>query len=171
MQFNVAHLLKGTVGTSQIHNLDATFKPLDETGTTHVQGLVQLMHVTDGVWVSGVLDSNAVCTCSRCLKDFSLALQLQLDETYVPVVDINTGAPVPLPDDADPDFTIDDHHTLDITEAVRQSVIVAIPMKPLCQPNCKGLCPECGADRNTVQCTCRSTQGDPRWAALAKRLS
>jgi len=42
-----------------------------------------------------------------------------------------------------------------------------IPMKPLCQPDCKGLCPVCGIDRNTGTCTCEEKGGDPRWAALA----
>ncbi len=171
MQFNVAHLLKGTVGTSQQLALDATFAPLGETGTNQVHGRIQLMHVNDGIWVSGVLDSNAVCTCSRCLKGFALTLQLQLDDIYVPVVDIITGAPVSLPEDADPNFTVDDHHTLDITEAVRQAAIVAIPMKPLCKLDCAGLCPECGSDRNQVHCNCQSAGRDPRWASLTKLIS
>ena len=42
-----------------------------------------------------------------------------------------------------------------------------IPMKPLCRPDCKGLCPVCGIDRNTETCTCEEKSGDPRWAALA----
>lgn len=171
MQFNVAHLLKWTVGTSQNHTLDATFAPLEETGTNRVQGRIQFMHVNDGIWVSGVLDSNAVCTCSRCLRGFSLTLQLQLDEIYLSAVDIITGVPSLLPDDTDPNFIIDDHHTLDLTEAVRQSAIVAIPMKPLCRPDCAGLCPECGSDRNQVHCTCQSAGRDPRWASLTKLLS
>ncbi|MSQ22404.1 MAG: DUF177 domain-containing protein [Dehalococcoidia bacterium] len=171
MQFNVAHLLKGTMGTSQLVTLDAAFAPLDETGTSQVHGQIQLMHVTGGIWVSGLLDSNAVCTCSRCLKGFSLTLQLQLDEIYLPAMDIITGATSPLPEDTDPSFIIDDHHTLDLTEAVRQSAIVALPMKPLCRPDCAGLCPECGSDRNQVRCTCQSSTRDPRWESITRLLS
>jgi uncharacterized protein len=42
-----------------------------------------------------------------------------------------------------------------------------IPMKPLCRPDCKGLCPICGADRNRAACNCEEASPDPRWAALA----
>ena len=171
MQFNVAHLLKEPVGASEHHTLDATFAPLGETGTDRVQGQIRFVRVTDGIWVSGMLDSNAVCTCSRCLKGFSLTLQLDLDEIYLPVVDIITGGALSLPEDTDPSFIIDDHHTLDITEVVRQSAIVTLPMKPLCRPDCAGLCPECGSDRNQVRCTCQSVESDPRWASLSRLLS
>ncbi len=168
MQFNVAHLLKGSVGTTQVYTLDTPIATLEETKTDRVCGRIQLMHVNDGVWVSGLLDANAVCSCSRCLQDFHLTLRCQLDEVYSQVVDVATGAPLPISPDADSDFTIDDHHILDITEAVRQSVIVAIPMKPLCQPSCAGLCPECGANRNQASCACQSSRIDTRWTPILR---
>jgi uncharacterized protein len=46
-----------------------------------------------------------------------------------------------------------------------------VPMKPLCRPDCKGLCPVCGIDRNLATCTCQEASGDPRWAALASLKS
>jgi len=171
MQFNLAHLLKEPVGTIQYHTLDTTSGPLSETGANLVYGQLQFMHVTDGIWVSGTLESDSVCACSRCLKEFQVTLQLEFDEIYLPVVDIITGAPLPLSEDTDHSFVIDDHHILDITEVVRQSAIVTLPMKPLCQPDCTGLCHECGSDRNQVRCTCQSTERDPRWAPLSRLLS
>lgn len=168
MQFNVAQLLKGGVGTTQQHTLDASFAPLEETRSQHAWGRVQLMRVKEGIWVSGELDANGVCICSRCLEEFSLTLGFRLDEMYYPVIDVSTGASLSLPEDADPDFTIDHHHILDITEAVRQSILVAVPMKPLCRPDCAGLCPECGANRNQVHCLCMDSTRNPRWTPLYK---
>lgn len=168
MQFNVAHLLKGVVGTSQRYGLDGTFTPREDSQTDHVWGEVQLMHVKEGIWLSGSLDANAVCACSRCLEDFSVSLRLQLDELYVPSVDIASGTPVVLDEGGGPDFTIDAHHLLDITEAVRQSIIVALPMKPLCRADCAGLCPQCGVNQNEVACTCPRSQMDPTRESLLR---
>jgi uncharacterized protein len=79
-----------------------------------------------------------------------------------------TGMPLPVPS---PDaFTIDAHHILDLSEAVRQYTVINIPMKPLCKPNCAGLCPQCGANRNEAPCQCPQEQGDPRWAVLQQLL-
>jgi len=171
MQFNVARLLKGPVGTNQRHTLNVTFAPDEDTQTDHVQGWACLMRVDQGVWVSGSLEATAVCACSRCLQEFPLSVQFRLDDIYLPVMDVTTGASLPLPEEADPHFTIDGHHVLDITEAVRQSTILALPMKPLCQADCAGICPECGVNRNEARCACQSGGIDPRWAPLLKQFS
>ena len=171
MQFNVARLLRGPVGTNQYHTLDVTFAPQEGTRIDHIRGRVRLMCVNQGVWVSGALDATVVCACSRCLQVVPLSVQFHLDDIYLPVVGVATGAPLPLSEDIDPNFTIDDHHMLDITEAVRQSTILALPMKPLCQADCAGICPECGVNRNEARCACRSERIDPRWASLLKQFS
>jgi uncharacterized metal-binding protein YceD (DUF177 family) len=72
---------------------------------------------------------------------------------------------LPPPDDPDA-FLIDEHHHLDLTEAVRQALVVEQPMAPLCRPDCAGLCPECGADLNAGPHSCAAEPEDSRWAAL-----
>ena len=168
MQFNVAHLLKESVGTSQEETVDATLEPLEETRTDRVWGQLRLTRVNQGIWVSGALEATAGCTCSRCLQDVFTSVQFRLDDLYVPSIDISTGVPMPPQEDADPVFTIDDHHEVDITEAVRQSVIVALPMKPLCKEGCAGLCPQCGANLNKENCGHQGSRVDPRWLPLLK---
>jgi uncharacterized protein len=69
-----------------------------------------------------------------------------------------------VPDDA---FLIDDRHTLDLNEAVRQYREVSLLMKPLCRPDCRGLCPVCGADLNVGPCGHETAPADSRWAGLA----
>ncbi|MEE8442120.1 MAG: DUF177 domain-containing protein [Dehalococcoidia bacterium] len=166
MQFNVAHLLKGSVGTSQQHTLNVTFVPQENPQIGHVSGRVRLMRVDQGVWVSGSLDATTMSSCSRCLQDVSVPVKFQLDDIYFSLVDFTTGAPIRHTDEIDPGFIIDDHHVLDITDAVRQSTVLALPMKPLCQPECSGICPHCGVNRNEVDCACESGVIDPRWAPL-----
>ena len=142
MQFNVARLLKGSVGTTQTTRLDEAFEPLADTKTARVWGQVCLIRVNEGVWVSVALEATAESTCCRCLREFPSSVQFELDEICYATVDVTTGASIPLDDETTPEFTIDDHHTLDITESVRQSVLLTLPMNPLCQAGCPGLCPD-----------------------------
>lgn len=55
---------------------------------------------------------------------------------------------------------------IDLTESVREDIIIALPLKPLCREECKGLCPRCGRDRNLERCSCPPPGGDARWGAL-----
>ena len=60
-----------------------------------------------------------------------------------------------------------DGEILETRPILLEQLQLNIPMKPLCRPDCKGLCPVCGGDRNRVACTCEEASPDPRWAALA----
>jgi uncharacterized protein len=68
------------------------------------------------------------------------------------------------------DLTISDDVHLDLTPVVREDFLLSIPMHALCQPDCKGLCPQCGANWNEGPCDCRDEQIDPRMQVLAQLL-
>ena len=165
MEFNVAHLLKEPVGTNRDYIVCSTLESPQETRGSVVQGKARLARVNQGILLDASLRVSATCLCSRCLQDFHALLELQLSEVYLPAVDINTGAALHVSEEAAPFFLLNDRHELDITEAIRQSVIVALPMKPLCKENCTGLCPSCGMNLNSG-CICESKELDPRWAPL-----
>jgi uncharacterized protein len=84
-------------------------------------------------------------------------------------IDVTTGTPLPQPDEEDP-FYLDELHMADVGEMLREYVLLELPMQPLCRPDCRGLCPECGADLNVEQCSCGSTSVDERFAALRALL-
>ncbi|HUP28016.1 MAG TPA: DUF177 domain-containing protein, partial [Chloroflexia bacterium] len=63
-------------------------------------------------------------------------------------------------------FDIDANHMMDLSEPVRQAILVALPMKPLCREDCKGLCPNCGANWNDGLCDCTPEQMDNHWVGL-----
>ncbi|MBI4200047.1 MAG: DUF177 domain-containing protein [Chloroflexi bacterium] len=168
MQFNVARLLKGPSGTSRSYAVDTRLPPDGDTRADHVWGSVRLMSTDAGIWVNGSLKATVACTCSRCLEPFSAVVKVVLNETYYPTIDVHTGTSVAPPEDAEPDCAIDDHHQLDITEAVRQGIVVTLPMKPLCRSDCAGLCQKCGANLNFTPCTCPRGSVDPRWGPLLK---
>ncbi len=156
------------MGTTQTTRLDEAFEPLADTKTDRVWGQVRLVRINEGVWVSAALEATAESTCCRCLREFPSPVQFELDEICYATVDVTTGGPIPLDDKRIPEFTIDDHHTLDLTESVRQSVLLTVPMNPLCQTDCPGLCPECGINLNEASCDCVTRVQDPRWAFMSK---
>ena len=83
------------------------------------------------------------------------------------MIDINTGVVVRQDDDRDSIFTIDQNHILDLTEAIRQYTVMNLPMKPLCDTNCRGICPNCGIIRVIGHdCDTGALVSDQRWRPL-----
>lgn len=82
--------------------------------------------------------------CSRCLKEISEPVSTGLDAVFARGNDLD-----------DPDLYSFEASAIDLTDAVRDALVMDIPMVMLCKSDCKGLCPICGADRNLVPCACR----------------
>jgi uncharacterized protein len=168
IQINVAQLLKETVGSTRSYEVDDAIEIADSART--IKGQVNLIRTNRGILVKGALNTEMRLTCSRCLTDFICPLSLNIEEEYFPTIDILTGAPVAPPDEPGA-FTIDQNNILDLTEAIRQYTLLSIPMKPLCQEECAGLCPTCGANLNQEQCQCPPPPADLRWAKLTSLMS
>lgn len=157
MLFNVSQLLREGVGATRRYTL-APELPVH-------QGAVELVRTPQGVLVRANVDVVEDAVCSRCVVPFGYPLHLQFEEVFVQLYDVQTGARLDVDRDLD-SFTIDDHHTIDITEAVRQYSEMAAALQPLCREDCPGLCVVCGQDLSVRQCGCETTRSDPRWAAL-----
>ncbi len=168
MRFNVAQLLKEPVGSTRKYHLAEEIQDLDEeVKLTHpVEGAIRLIHTTEGVLVSGQLHTEVELTCSRCLESFSTAVDFMLEEEFHPTIDINSGAKLPLLDGEDRATLIDGQHIIDLLEVMRQDILLALPPRPLCKPDCAGLCSQCGQNLNEGPCTCEQPLGDPRWEVL-----
>ena len=108
--------------------------------------------------------AEAEVECSRCLEIFNLPIDSRL-QYVVQMLD-----PVPETSNDDDDFEIipKAQSELDISQRVRESIILAIPIKPLCSDDCRGLCPMCGADLNENPCDCVPDKTDERWDVLKK---
>ncbi len=168
MRFNVSQLLREHTGavrqydvSEDITGLDPDIRPLEP-----LTGHVTLMRDVDGILATGHLETVVQMECSRCLAPVVTSVETDLEEDFVPTVDVVTGQHVPLPEDADPATLIDEHHILDLTEVVRQDLVLALPVRPLCREDCLGICPVCGQNRNENPCECVVDEADPRWAAL-----
>jgi uncharacterized protein len=105
--------------------------------------------------------------CSRCLDSFAVPMDAAFDLLFLPPsVESASGEHEIDDQDAGVSYYRDD--VIDLAEVMREQFLLALPMKPLCREACEGLCPECGANRNTSACGCQATWVDPRMAPLAK---
>jgi uncharacterized protein len=168
--FNVSQLLREETGATRTFTIDETVTlPVEGSPAGRVTGSVRLTRTDRGLLAQGTLEVVASEPCSRCLKPAAVPLELEIEDEYFPTVDPFTSFRLPELDEPTP-FRIDEQHHLDLSEAVRQAVVVAEPMAPLCRPDCRGLCVDCGVDLNEVQGAhaCATGPVDDRWAALRR---
>ena len=155
MHINVKQLLREPSGSVRTYEV-AEQVALDDVAHA-VCGSVKLFRTNDSLWVTARLEASAPSLCSLCLEEFAQSLDLVIDE--------ETQSPSAFTEAGGERLSIDDD-VLDLTEAIRQYLEIAPPMKPLCKPGCKGLCPECGVNLNSATCGCNAAFRDPRWGAL-----
>ncbi len=171
MELNVSQLLMQPSGSGRGYWIDEVVNLIDGFRQTRIQGRVNLLRTNKSIWVSAALDTAIDSECGRCLIPFSHPIHLEMEEEFVPTLNPMTGAKVPPPDDDDKDYcTIDENHILDLTETAREYAIMALPMKPLCDHGCVGLCPSCGVDLNQGSCSCEAPV-DARWGPLLELMS
>ena len=112
------------------------------------------------ILVRGTLEAPLRQECRRCLEPVSGRLAEDVTLVFLPATEPG------MEDDGDTRLFDEDAAELDLSVAVREELILAIDPYVVCSPDCKGLCPRCGANRNTETCTCSGEGPDPRWDAL-----
>jgi uncharacterized protein len=158
---NVAELLRrhGTRRELRATATAADLKVVDSgvPDGTPIDVDVVLESLADGIVVSGRVGTFWTGACRRCLEPVEGPLEVNVRELYQHH-----------PKDTEA-FTFQGE-LLDLEPMVREAVLLELPLAPLCRPDCAGLCPECGANRNLGDCGHHAVASDPRWAALAELL-
>jgi uncharacterized protein len=104
-------------------------------------------------------------TCSRCLEGFELPVAESFDVLYLPHTPAGTAQERMVEDD-DLSTAFYEDNVIDLGQLMQEQCYLAVPMKPLCKEDCRGLCPDCGTNLNTATCQCQQTWVDPRLAVL-----
>jgi DUF177 domain-containing protein len=138
-------------------------------------GEAELELYADGAhaFANGTFRGELTVACSRCINAVTLHIDEELRVTFLPRHEMpaddeeepaadDDGAEV---NEEDLDVFPFDGERIDLEPLFREQFVLAIPFAPLCSETCKGLCPQCGIDRNTASCTCEPPI-DPRLAAL-----
>ena len=112
--------------------------------------------LVDGIHVTGVVAGDLTFECRRCLREVVQPLALPLDDVFL------------YPGEADDDGEVYrvEGEAIDLEPLIRDAVMLAMPLNPLCREECKGLCTTCGADLNETDCGHSQEPVDVRWTGL-----
>ena len=142
---NVAGLLGDGVGAKRTIDItDASLAlPDDLVLAEPIRGHIRLTHENRGIIAETHLQTALAGECARCLRPTTTPITIDLDEEYLPSIDLSTGRPVAT--DEEPDaLRLTDHHELDLGPSIADAISLAEPIAPLDRPDCPGLCIVCG---------------------------
>jgi len=161
MRFDVSALTRAQPGTSLTLNVDTGPQDLTDLQVDFLRGTVRVIRIQAGLLVQGAVETQVRLECVRCLEPLALPITLELEERFG-LAGASRGQDVT--------YVVNDDGWLDLVPLLREQAWVAMPMKPLCRPNCKGLCAQCGANLNLEPCVCEDVKVDPRLALLRDLL-
>ena len=160
IKINVAQIKKRLVGEKTLAfdlesaELEISPEEMGIIGTVKLVG--SMSNAGDVLLLQAHMECQVQRTCGRCLQEFVGVTKAEVVEKFYPAS----------ADNIENDAFVYDSDVIDITEPLREGLLLAEPMQALCKPDCRGLCPVCGADLNDGDCGCDRLTVDPRLAAL-----
>ena len=146
-------------------NPDEVDRALEMTVTAPTSLAFEVFKDKDRFRLAGRVETTVRLTCGRCLEPFLWPIDAVFDLRYQPRIESASEADLEIQED---DFSTAfyEHDAIDLVQLMREQFYLALPMKPLCKPDCRGLCPHCGTNLNRGACACAPGWIDPRFAAL-----
>ena len=130
-----------------------------------VDARLRLESVMEGVLVSGEVDVPLVGSCARCLEEIEDTLTLDVQELYA-----YEGSTTEETSEEDEVRLVDGEY-IDLEPMLRDAVVLSLPLAPVCDENCAGLCAGCGQRLDDLPADHTHEQADPRWAGLAEKFA
>lgn len=136
-------------------------------GTAHFEG--EMFREGAKTHLRGTVTAEVEVQCTRCAEPLTQQLEIPFEDVFVNASEETSEKDLEVPiSDLDVELVADDQ--VDLTNIIREQILLNLPEQVLCKEDCKGLCPECCANLNLKDCDCGDRDIDPRWAAL-KNLS
>ena len=154
-------------GTYEFTPRELNRDELAAIGPVSIEATAKKGDVPGEYLVDGTSSFTADLNCSRCLEPYTFANSSAFHLRFRPRLEVaqeNEEVEI-APQDLDVEFYME--RSIPLRDLASEQVQLAIPMKPLCEENCLGLCPSCGANRNREGCRCDTSVIDERWGALA----
>jgi uncharacterized protein len=157
---SVANLLRSP-GSSRRVSFDAALSGLQVTGggvppDAPLSVSARLDGLFEGVWFEGTISGTFRLECVRCLREVDQPFSVEAEERFGSDIAPDSDEGYPLKGEE-----------IDLEPLVRDAIILSIPTNAVCDPACRGLCAQCGADLNENPCDCRPETGHPALKALA----
>jgi uncharacterized protein len=174
LSFNVAQLLRDPEGATRTFEIEGETLALSDDSTQlakNLSGKAKLTRVRHEILVQGKFEADVNIECMRCLNEFDTQVEVEVEDQYRPSIDVITGLPVAEDETDEGTLVIDQNHILDLGEALRQQILVSLPMYPLCSEDCPGLyeyLDKANADVPADEEDSPVEPTDSRWSALAK---
>ena len=145
----------------------------EQVGDLATSGLAEVLHEHRGpkdivadIRLRGQFAGRFQVPCARCVEPVEIPLASDFDLIFRPVVaDSEPTERSITPPETEIGYYQKD--SLLLEDVLREQVLLSLPVRTLCKPDCKGLCPRCGQNRNSQECSCDVGPSDPRWEALA----
>jgi uncharacterized protein len=147
LTFAVSGLMAEPPGTIRDYDIDRVDVDPGEglRLTEPVSGTLRLSRTNRGLLLDARLQTALAGECARCLRPVVTPVKVRIRDEVLPSIDLASGQPVPLEEDGDPEAPrLTDHHELELRPLVAEAISLQEPIAPLCEPDCPGLCPECG---------------------------
>ena len=159
-RINVGFIIHEEVGYSHEIPFELDYVKLDDLELRNLTGKVDIGRTPQGLVVQGRFSADTMLECVRCLKEFTYPLKWEITELYAFNKKSVSESELLVPDDAH----------IDLAPLIREYALLEIPIKPLHEPKCKGLCIECGQDLNLEDCGHSQDPGDSPFATLKDLL-
>ena len=165
LKLGIDNLSEGVI----IHTLDALpvdleLKEFAEFGLP-IKAKFTLNKVGEAIYVKADLTAECRFVCDRCLEPFVAKVSDSIRMIYTFSSMLKSAR------DENVFIITDGVSEIDVTQPVRETLIIALPSKRVCTDDCKGLCSQCGVNLNIASCTCEQNAIDPRWEALRKMMN
>ncbi len=161
LRLNVGFIVHQTVGYSRDFPFEIpSIRIPPDLDMKDLVGEVRVTRTAKGLLVQARLRATIQSECVRCLTEILQPLEVEFTELYAFTSNAVTESGLILPEDG----------KIDLAPIVREEMFVAIPINPLCKPDCKGLCPVCGNNLNETTCHHEEETTDPRLSALKSLL-
>ncbi|HTX77470.1 MAG TPA: DUF177 domain-containing protein [Terracidiphilus sp.] len=175
MEFKIVELEKEPI------DFDLQFKPgvidygqeAGQTGPLATEGRAEVIHEHRGpkeiiadIRLRGHFIGSFETPCARCVEPVKLTLEADFDLIFRPL-GADAGPQERAISAGETEIGYYQKDSLLLEDVLREQVLLSLPVRTLCKPDCKGLCPRCGQNRNSQPCSCDEGQSDPRWEALA----
>lgn len=161
LRLNVGFLLHQGAGTSREFEFDfPALQVEDDLELKFLRGALRFTRTSEGLYLDGRLTSEIDLECDRCLTPIDQPLAVDLEELLI----------YPPYFGSDPVLTVPETGIFNLAPLLREHFLLGVPTHPLCRPDCKGLCPECGVNWNEESCDHPKSDIDPRLAALKSLL-
>jgi uncharacterized protein len=146
-------------------SIDYGISEVKQAEALEVLGTAELLE--GQIRVTGGLETKIAMVCARCLEPVLEEVHRDFDLFYQPLRKGSKPEEERLKDD-DTEIGFFEGEGLFLADVLKEQVLLSLPMKVICQSDCRGLCPTCGANLNHEECRCETHPSDPRLAPLAR---